>query len=77
MINSAKFYGSPTLKKQSNVLLRTYTGENLEIASSVSVNVCYKEQTIHLPLILVAGSGPSLLGQDWLQHIRLNWKALH
>ena len=63
--------------KQSSVLLRTYTGEHLEIVGSVSVDVCYKEQTTHLPLIVVAGNGPSLLGRDWLQHIRLDWKCLH
>ena len=40
--------------KQSSVLLRTYTGEHLEIVGSVSVDVCYKEQTTHLPLIVLA-----------------------
>ena len=26
---------------------------------------------------MVDSSGPSILGRDQLQHIRLNWKALH
>ena len=67
---------APAIQK-SDILLRTYTGEHLEVVGSVSVDVHYKEQMAHLPLTVVAGGGPSLLGQDWLQHIRLDWKALH
>ena len=50
--------------KQSSILLRTYTGEHLEVVSSASVDVCYKEQITHFPLIVVASSDPSLLGWD-------------
>lgn len=54
------------------MLLRTYTGEKLDIVGPVSVDVHYKEQTVHLPLTIVASQGLSLLGRDWLQHIRLD-----
>ena len=30
-----------------------------------------------LPLLVVEGSGPSLLGQNWLSSLRLNWKELN
>ena len=63
--------------KESNVLLQTYTGEHLDTVGSISVDVCYKEQSVHLPLTVVAGGGPSLFGRDWLQHIRLDWKTLN
>ena len=67
---------APAIQK-SDILLRTYTGEHLDVVRSISVDVHYKEQIAHLPLTVVAGRGPSLLGRDWLQHIRLDWKALH
>ena len=67
---------APAIQK-SDILLRTYTGEHLDVVGSISVDVHYKEQIAHLPLTVVAGRGPSLLGRDWLQHIRLDWKALH
>ena len=34
------------------------------------------QQKTTLPLIVVAADGPSLIGRDWLQAIRLDWKAI-
>ena len=28
-------------------------------------------------LLIVPGSGPSLMGRDWLQHLTLDWTLLH
>ena len=57
--------------------LRTYTGQELDVQGSVTVDVTYGSQSEKLPLLVVAGNGPSLLGRDWLQKIRLDWRALH
>ena len=66
---------APPLQK-SDILLRIYTDEHLDVVGSVSVDVRYKEHIAHLPLTMVAGRGLSLLGQNWLQHIKFDWKAL-
>ena len=34
-------------------------------------------QSHELVLTVVAGQGPSLLGRDWLKHLRLDWKEVH
>ena len=54
---------APTLVP-SSVTLRTYSGEELKVARSLTVDVSYKGQECRLPLVVVAGSGPSLLGRD-------------
>ena len=48
----------------SSVNLRTYAGEKLELLGSIKMPVKYKEQDRELPLLVVKGNGPSLLGRD-------------
>ena len=35
--------------------------------------VCYEGQISQLPLIVDKGTGPTLLGRNWLKYIILNW----
>ena len=49
--------------KASSVLLRTYTGHTLEVKGCIEVNVKYQSQEKQLPLLVVAGERPSLLGR--------------
>ena len=44
--------------------LCTYTGEPLPVLDSITVAVHYKHQQRTLPLLVVKGGGPSLLGRD-------------
>jgi hypothetical protein len=57
--------------------LRTYTDQELDIQGSVTVDITYNSQQETLPLLIVAGKTPSLLGRDWPKKIRLDSQALH
>lgn len=61
----------------TNAKLRTYTGEELTLHGRLTVRVVYGQQSATLPLLLVDGSGPSLLGRDWLAIIKLDWHSLN
>ena len=37
------------------------------------MNVCYDGVEYSLPLLVVSGKGPALLGRNWLEKIKLNW----
>ena len=65
-----------TALKPTTVLLRTYTGEPMAVAGEMTAMVQYNAQSCTLPLIVVAGKGPTLLGRDWLRHLQLDWKAI-
>ena len=61
------------LLEKSQVKLKTYTGETLDVIGQARVNVSYEKQTVKLPIQNVKGNGPSLFGRNWLWSIQLNW----
>ena len=61
----------------SSLVLTTYSGEQLQVAGQMLVNVKYGRQQNQLPVYVVKGNGPSLLGRNWLQKITLNWKSIN
>ena len=63
--------------KPSAAKLHTYTGEEIRVKGVVEVKVKYGHQTKDLTLTVVDGDGPTLLGRDWLQHLKLNWSTLN
>ena len=59
------------------MLLKTNTGEMLEIVGELPVQVVYQDQgPIRLSLVVVKGKGPCLLGRNWLTHIKLDWQHI-
>ena len=40
------------------------------------MQVDYNDQTLQLPIIVVEGSGPTLLGRNWLHELRLDWPRI-
>lgn len=53
----------------TNVVLKTYTGEAVSPNGVITVNVKMNEQTALLPLYVVEGNYPSVLGREWLKQI--------
>ena len=43
--------------------VHVYSGEQLQVMGMMTVEVCYKTQQHSLPLVVVKGDSPSLLGQ--------------
>ena len=58
----------------TQVILKTYTDDPLEVKGKLHMNVQYGDQREKLALVVVGGNGPSLLGCNWLKYIRLNWR---
>ena len=58
----------------SYVTLRMYTGEAVSVLGKLMVKVDKDKVTITLPLLVFKGDGTTLLGRDWLQKLKLDWK---
>ena len=61
----------------SSVRLQTYSKEPITVVGCCNVNIEYNGQTGEMPLEIVAGSGPTLFGRDWMSKISLDWGKIH
>ena len=52
--------------QQATTILRTCLGEQLSVCGCMNVEVFYGDQQLILPLLVIKGNGPSLLGKDGL-----------
>ena len=59
--------------EEPTVRLQTYTGEAIKVCGSTVVEVTHNDQTKSLPLVITEGSGPALLGRNWLEALQLDW----
>ena len=71
-----ELWPSATLQ-QTSIQLKTYTGTPVKVVGVMNATVCYEQQTVTLPLLVVEGVGASLLGCNWLEKIQLNWTVIH
>ena len=62
--------------QQSQLRLHTYSGEPIQVKGSLQVLARHGGQEVHLPLTVVKGSGPSLLGKDWLSQLQIDWEQV-
>lgn len=46
------------------------------VCGEVHLPVVYEQQELVLPLIVVDGDGPPLLGRNWLEQLKLNWSSI-
>ena len=56
--------------------LRTYTGDHIDVLGITQMKVRYDGKELCLSVHVVKGSGPSLLGRDWLSHLEVNLKQV-
>ena len=68
-------FGNKQLKN-TNITLKTYSGEKVVPLGVFEVKVEHEGQTAMLKLYAVEKGGPALFGRDWLQKIQLNWKNI-
>ncbi len=61
----------------SSACLSTYTGEKIPVLGQIDVVVSYDAQKLTLPLQVVPTDGPTLMGRDWLEKLKLNWQEIH
>ena len=54
--------------EESQVTLKTYTGEVIKVLGITKVNARYDAQEQRLCIHVVKGEGPDLMGRDWLDH---------
>ena len=71
----AEIFSSYKLKP-TDVRLRTYTGDSLPIFGQFTARVQYQDQDIPLLFVVAGEDGPTLLGRNWLQSLRLDWGAI-
>nr|CAD7438005.1 unnamed protein product [Timema bartmani] len=80
---SANLIGEPVylahfkhLPLVSTTRLRGCTGHELDLLGETPIRISYQRQSATLPLVLVQGPFPSLLGISWIRHINLDWNAI-
>ena len=78
LLNKQTYDKIPNLQLQpTDVQLKTYTGEVLQILGEAKVTVSYGEQTEQLVVYVVKGSGPNLMGRDWLSNLQVSIGNIH
>ena len=60
----------------SHIQLKSYTGNSIPVCGETMVQVTYGAQSAFLPLVVVTGDRPSLMGRNWLHEIKLDWKNI-
>ena len=60
----------------SSITLKSYTGDLIPIAGKADIPVTYGEQHFTLPVVVACGERAALLGRDWMQQIKLDWKSI-
>jgi len=56
----------------SRKILKTYTGETVNIRGEAVVEVSDGNQTLNLPIVVVEKGGPPLLGRNWLNRFNID-----
>ncbi|KAK3774845.1 hypothetical protein RRG08_057493 [Elysia crispata] len=56
--------------------LQTYSGQSFSVLGECVIEVDHNGQQQRLPLLVVKGNGPPLMGRNWLEKIQLDWTSI-
>ena len=56
--------------------LSSYSGHTVEVKGMCQVPITIGDVTKEMPLYVVTGQGPPLLGRSWMQHFKLPWETI-
>ena len=63
--------------RETDVKLKTYTGEVLRTCGQMLCKVVYSGQEHILPMIVAENEGkPTLLGWNWLEKLKIDWNEV-
>ncbi|XP_052767906.1 uncharacterized protein K02A2.6-like [Mya arenaria] len=62
--------------RNTNVKLKSYSGNKIELLGKCEVPVEYESQKYKLSLLVAKGKRPALFGRNWLEKIPLNWRGI-
>lgn len=56
--------------------IKAYNGVRNPVYGEVHLPMVYEQEELVLPLIVVDGDGPPMLGRNWLDQLKLNWRNI-
>ena len=65
----------PQLQPTQHVL-KSYSGHSIQLLGHLDITVRYGGTQVNLPVHVVGGGGPNLMGRDWLSHFDVDLKGL-
>lgn len=77
---SEKLYKRRLKKVQlmpTNCVLRTYSKQSLRLRGKISVKVKCNGNSHKFNLLVVKGSGSTLMGRDWIKKFKLDWSSVN
>jgi len=60
-----------------DVSLKTYSSEPIVLLGEFQVTAQCRNQTERLTLLVSKGSGPTLMGRNWIQYLHLDWSRVN
>ena len=59
--------------EKTEVKLKNNMGESIPVLGKIRMHVKHEDQEEVLPVLVVKGTGPNLMGRDWLNKIKVNF----
>ena len=79
LISEKTFYehwGEEKLQQADDITLTSYTGQSIAVLGKIEPEIKYNAQTVRMPILVVKGDRPNLLGRNILVVMRMDWPNL-